>query len=84
VSLEVLTAVTRNGTVSVTCGADSRYQRLRALLPSVFRVEGRMVNYVVMAVEQKICSNTVLLPGIMLLNSVHASTKAHACTYASQ
>ena len=41
----------------MTCGADCRYQHFRRLLPSVFRVEWRMVNYAVMAVEQKICSN---------------------------
>jgi hypothetical protein len=50
------TAVTANIILSMTC-ADCKC--LRGLLPSVFRIEWRMVNYAVMAVEQKICSNTV-------------------------
>jgi hypothetical protein len=89
--------MTTSVTVSVKCGADSRYQCCGGLLPCVFRVEGRVVHYTAMAVEQKIYFNTawhcipkeqfsssslsLLLLGVMLSNCVHASTQAHAYTY---
>ena len=82
---------------AMTCGADCRYQRFKRLLPSVLKVERRMVNYAVMAVEQKICSSTAwhhvpkdsnfhpLLSHSVIARSsafsVHASTHSHACMY---